>query len=79
MQYGQCPGRLETGDRCERSAGHRPPCRPTRAQRWTARLAERGVVPRNRELNVTTGHHVSARDLGTEPDFGAGRARSWAE
>ena len=49
MQYGQCPGRLETGQRCERSANHRPPCRPTRAQRLAARLAERDARLRGPE------------------------------
>ncbi|MBF8291062.1 MAG: hypothetical protein HW391_2030 [Chloroflexi bacterium] len=40
MQYGQCDGRLEKGERCDRSVGHRPPCRPTRAQRRALRQIE---------------------------------------
>jgi hypothetical protein len=37
--YGQCPTILEAGTQCPRSANHKRPCGPTRAQRKAARKA----------------------------------------
>jgi hypothetical protein len=43
MQYGQCPTRLESGQRCPRSAMHRGPCKPTRRERKAARNLQRSA------------------------------------